>query len=130
MTAQDYNNQKDETYKSHKEACATLAYKNKNDLDNWMKEFQNKQTETLVNKKKAAYEAIRIDCSLGERVLFCQPMNVHIRYAQHDSGKRRIMQTYEVFTVILTNQGVYIFDDRKQSADQDPEKRSKLKMPE
>jgi len=40
------------------------------------------------------------------------------------------MQTYEVFTVILTNQGVYIFDDRKQSADQDPEKRSKLKMPE
>ena len=46
------------------------------------------------------------DCALGERILFTQPMNVHIRY--HNDQKKR---EYKVVTVILTNLGIYIIDD-------------------
>ena len=49
-------------------------------------------------------------------------MNVYVQYknARQNKGK------YSVFSVILTNQGVYIVDDEEESFSQDPEDRLRL----
>ena len=60
----------------------TLAYKNKIDLEDWLAKNERKMQAQIVEEKKSALAASKIDCSLGERILFSQPMPVHIRYAQ------------------------------------------------
>ena len=45
-------------------------------------------------------------------------MNVHVRYSMIPDSRQS--QEYKVCTVILTNKGVYIIDDKDMSFKQDP----------
>jgi len=50
------------------------------------------------------------DCSLGERIIYTQPMPVHIK----KTGKTPL-EDYKVLSVMITNQGVYLIDDEEES---------------
>ena len=54
----------------------------------------------------------RKNCSLGERILFSQSMNVHV---MHMEARDNLRSDYKVMTVTLTNLGVYIIDDEDLS---------------
>ena len=57
-------------------------------------------------------DQMKKNCSLGERILFSQSMNVHV---MHTEAKDHIRSDYKVMTVTLTNLGVYIIDDEDSS---------------
>lgn len=47
-------------------------------------------------------------------------MPVHIKYIGHTKNVKEMI-TYEVYTVVLTNLGVYLLNDFDMSAEQDPD---------
>ena len=57
-------------------------------------------------------DQMKKSCSLGERILFSQSMNVHV---MHMEERDNIRNDYKVMTVTLTNLGVYIIDDEDLS---------------
>lgn len=65
---------KDEYYR-------TLAYQRMNQIEIWMQDNRKNASIKEREKRDSELEETKKDCSLGERILFSQPMNVHIRYS-------------------------------------------------
>lgn len=105
--------------------CLSLCYKKKMDIEIYMEKFNGKLTEEENDQIEKNRNLNDIDCSLGERVLFTQPMPVHVKYATEKNTDE-----YQVFTVIMTNLGIYIINDSiESSSGQNPADRSKVKAP-
>lgn len=79
-----------------------------------MEKNGHREQEHIVKAKEMERDITRKNCSLGERILFTQPMNVHIK-SRHDKNKWNSGDSYKVMTVMLTNQGVYLIDDFEDS---------------
>ena len=86
----------------------TLAMQHYYEIELWIR--QNQKNPPGVKQASEILNQIKIDCYLGERILLCQPMNVHI--VSTKSVDKSMRDFYYVLTVMLTNHGIYIFDDK------------------
>lgn len=61
-------------------SCRSLAYQQKQVLNTWLENEGKRENEAKVKEKEDELDEIGKDCSLGERILFAQPMPCHVQY--------------------------------------------------
>ena len=126
LAADDDDDGEGPTNNQKKVRTYSLCYKRKQEIDVWLKKWARKVNPGEVLAKQDEQQQVEIDCSLGERILFSQPMPVHVKIV----GAPGQPTEYTVKLVMFTNQGVYLIDDYEQTWLQNPEDRAHLRIPE
>ena len=69
-------------------SCRSLAYQQKQVLNTWLENEGKRENEAKVKEKEDELDEIGKDCSLGERILFAQPMPVHVQFEANRMEKK------------------------------------------